>query len=116
MVTFSANFPCEFTFGLDSAFCEFLEVCGILPVTYLAAPPRPGFRAGSRFAITVVERGIIEVSSSNSIDDECREFPILGQESLKPTFISLIRRYQKFEIRSISKIVEGDDFPFQVED
>lgn len=64
----SGNLPSEFTFGMDdSALCEFLGLCGILPVTYLAAPPRPGFRAGSRFAITVVERGMIVVSSSNSM-------------------------------------------------
>lgn len=64
----SDDFPCEVAFETDeSALYEFLGLCGILPVTYLAAPPRPGFRAGSRFAITVVERGIIEVSSSNSM-------------------------------------------------
>lgn len=68
VVTLSGNFPCEFTFETDdSALYEFLGLCGILPVTYLAAPPRPGFRAGSRFAMTVVDRGIIEVSSSNSM-------------------------------------------------
>ena len=44
--------------------CVFLAFWGILPDTYLAAPPRPGFAAGSLLAITVVERGIIEVSSS----------------------------------------------------
>lgn len=71
----SNNFPCAFAFERDeSALYEFLGLCGILPVTYLAAPPRPGFKAGSRFAITVVERGIIKVSSSNSIYYEGRDF------------------------------------------
>lgn len=69
-MTFSANFPWGFTVITDaSARFDILELCGILPVTYLAAPPRPGLRAGSRFAITVVERGIIEVSSLNSDHD-----------------------------------------------
>lgn len=43
---------------------EFFAFTGILPETYLAAPPRPGFAAGILFAITVVDRGIIAVSSS----------------------------------------------------
>lgn len=68
MAFLSDTFPCVFAFETDeSALYEFLGLCGILPVTYLAAPPRPDFKAGSRFAITVVERGIIEVSSLNSM-------------------------------------------------
>ncbi len=42
----------------------FFAFWGILPDTYLAAPPRPGFAAGSLLAITVVDLGIIDVSSS----------------------------------------------------
>ena len=44
--------------------CVFLDAVGALPDTYRAAPPRPGLAAGCRLAITVVERGMISVSSS----------------------------------------------------
>ena len=43
---------------------EFLAFWGILPDTYRAAPPRPGFAAGSLRAMTVVPLCIIDVSSS----------------------------------------------------
>lgn len=43
---------------------EFLAFCGILPETYRAAPPLPSLAGGNLFAITVVDLGIIEVSSS----------------------------------------------------
>ena len=46
-----------------SFLCEFLALTGGFPDRYLAAPPFPGLAAGSRFAMTVVERGIISVSS-----------------------------------------------------
>jgi hypothetical protein len=38
--------------------CWFLALTGIFPETYRAALPAPGFVAGRRRAITVVERGI----------------------------------------------------------
>ncbi len=44
--------------------CEFFAFCGILPETYRAAPPLPGLTGGNLFAITVVDLGIMEVSSS----------------------------------------------------
>ncbi len=43
---------------------EFFAFCGILPDTYRAAPPLPCLAGGSLFATTVVDRGIMEVSSS----------------------------------------------------
>ena len=46
---------------------EFFAFIGILPETYLAAPPFPGFKAGNLFAMTVVDRGTMAVSSSYSI-------------------------------------------------
>ena len=42
---------------------EFFALTGILPVTYLLALPAPFLMAGSRRARTVVDRGIIAVSS-----------------------------------------------------
>jgi hypothetical protein len=45
---------------------EFFALTGILPVTYLLALPAPFLMAGSRRARTVVDRGIIAVSSSYS--------------------------------------------------
>jgi len=61
------DFDCFTSFDTEaSALCEFLEFCGILPETYLAAPPLPAFAAGRRFAITVVDRGMMVVSSSYS--------------------------------------------------
>jgi hypothetical protein len=46
---------------------EFFALTGILPDTYLAARPAPGFMGGSRRATTVVDLGMIVVSSSYSI-------------------------------------------------
>jgi len=46
---------------------EFLALMGILPVMYLAARPAPGFMGGRRRARTDVDRGIMVVSSSYSI-------------------------------------------------
>lgn len=54
----------EVAFAKLSDLCEFLALTGIFPETYLAAPPLPGLDAGSRLAITVVERGTMVVSSS----------------------------------------------------
>jgi hypothetical protein len=45
---------------------EFFALTGILPVTYLLALPAPFLMAGSRRARTVVDRGIMAVSSSYS--------------------------------------------------
>jgi hypothetical protein len=45
---------------------EFFAFTGILPVIYLAARPWSLLMAGSRRAMTVVERGIIVISSSYS--------------------------------------------------
>lgn len=60
-------FGCFTGFDTDvSTLCEFFEFCGILPETYRAAPPLPAFAAGSRLAITVVDRGMMDVSSSYS--------------------------------------------------
>lgn len=51
----------------------FRALTGILPETYRAAPPLPGRAAGNRRAITEVDRGIIVVSSSYSIDSRQNE-------------------------------------------
>lgn len=47
---------------------EFLAFTGIFPDIYLAARPAPGFMGGRRRAITEVERGMIVVSSSYSVE------------------------------------------------
>src|SRR5690349_14189415 len=44
----------------------FFALTGILPETYRAALPAPGFIGGRRRATTVVDRGMIVVSSSYS--------------------------------------------------
>jgi hypothetical protein len=45
---------------------EFFALTGILPVIYLLAFPAPLLIAGNRRARTVVDRGMIAVSSSYS--------------------------------------------------
>ena len=59
-------------FAVDLLACsfrdEFLAFTGILPVMYRWALPAPLFIAGNRRAMTVVERGIMAVSSSYSTD------------------------------------------------
>jgi hypothetical protein len=62
-VVLADPFPDDFV-PKASVRCVFFALTGAFPETYLAAPPLPGFAAGSLFAITVVERGIIVVSSS----------------------------------------------------
>lgn len=46
---------------------EFLVFIGIFPFTYLAARPAPCFMGGRRRAIMEVDRGMIVVSSSYSV-------------------------------------------------
>lgn len=76
---------------------KFFAFCGILPDTYRAAPPRPAFKAGSLFAITVLDRGIIEVSSWYSaltLNPERHEsYGEMVLTSLKLTFIAVFRAY-----------------------
>ena len=57
--------PFGFVFeAMLSDLCVFFALTGIFPDTYRAAPPRPGFEAGNLFAMTVVDLGMIVVSSS----------------------------------------------------
>jgi hypothetical protein len=57
---------CDFD-DVFSERCVFLAFKGILPDTYLAAPPFPGLMAGNLFAMTVVDLGMMVVSSLYSI-------------------------------------------------
>jgi hypothetical protein len=45
---------------------EFFAFTGALPVIYRAARPAPGLRGGNLLATTVVDRGMMVVSSSYS--------------------------------------------------
>lgn len=78
-----------------SDLCEFFAFAGILPETYRAAPPRPGFAAGSRFAMTVVDRGIIMVSSSYT--ESRLAFPSYGTRTSAVTITYLHHCHRMIE-------------------
>lgn len=96
---------------------EFFAFWGILPDTYRAAPPRPGFAGGSLFAITVVDLGIIEVSSSytvSTLEFVGRGSPPAAASFL--TFVGVLRAYDQFKVRTIAKFVHCNDLALQLED
>ena len=116
------NLPC--VAGLEigaSVRVELRALTGILPDTYRAAPPRPAFAGGSLLAIIEVERGMIVVSSSYST---CLSGLICTRESGNAvvaiatrrtlTFICIFVVYGKFEVSTISKMIDTDDLPLQL--
>lgn len=85
---------------------EFLAATGILPETYLAPRPAPGFAAGSRRATTVVDRGMIVVSSSYSSRGE--QEPLLQVEEWL-TFASIFGIYGQIKVGTITETALQDD-------
>ena len=91
---------------------EFFALTGILPVTYLLAFPAPFLMAGSRRARTVVDRGIIAVSSSYSYTWLAKCSWTLQYKAL--TFFAIIGEDRKIEVGSITKAALDDNITFEL--
>ena len=110
-------------FGLETAPAagvsfleEFFALIGILPVMYRAARPAPAFCGGNLLATTVVDLGIMVVSSSYSTQVLAFWFFSRSDQSVSLTLIAILVVNRQVEFGSISKTALYDNITLQFKD